>query len=202
MMKEIVNLVKKELNTNLDKQEKINKKLSTFRQGKLVIKKRNENAYYYLEYRVGRKVKTDYLGKVNSGEIEKYLNEREEYKELITKLDELKTEETKYRKILDEFGVINYRKIYTIHEIKKILKPVFKKYGIEKAYLFGSYARGEANSNSDIDLILRRPKKGDWFDFEEEAKEKLGKEIDFIYSGDVVQSQFLDNIQKEWILIC
>lgn len=45
-------------------------------------------------------------------------------------------------------------KIYTIEEIKQKTESIFKKYNIEKAYLFGSYARGEATKNSDIDIMI------------------------------------------------
>jgi predicted nucleotidyltransferase len=38
--------------------------------------------------------------------------------------------------------------------LKKRLQPLFKKYKIEKAILFGSHARNEASRHSDIDLIL------------------------------------------------
>ena len=34
--------------------------------------------------------------------------------------------------------------VYTIKEIKTIIKPILNKYGIFEIYLFGSYARGEA----------------------------------------------------------
>lgn len=44
--------------------------------------------------------------------------------------------------------------IYTIDEIKNLVAPVAKKYNIEKVYLFGSYARGEATENSDVDLRI------------------------------------------------
>lgn len=47
-------------------------------------------------------------------------------------------------------------KIYTIDEIKQLTKNIFKKYGVEKAYLFGSYARGEAKKNSDIDIMIKK----------------------------------------------
>ncbi len=39
-------------------------------------------------------------------------------------------------------------------EIIKKLRDFLKKHAIEKAILFGSYARGEAKEDSDIDLIL------------------------------------------------
>ena len=43
-------------------------------------------------------------------------------------------------------------KIYTIDEIRSNISPIAKKYGVERVYLFGSYARGEATKSSDIDL--------------------------------------------------
>ena len=43
-------------------------------------------------------------------------------------------------------------KKYTIEEIKTILEPIARKYGVERVYLFGSYARGDATENSDVDL--------------------------------------------------
>ena len=41
---------------------------------------------------------------------------------------------------------------YTIEEIKVKTIPVAKKHGISRMCLFGSYARGEANDDSDVDL--------------------------------------------------
>lgn len=45
-------------------------------------------------------------------------------------------------------------KIYTIDEIAAAVKPIAEKYGIEKVWLFGSYARGEATEKSDVDLLI------------------------------------------------
>ena len=45
-------------------------------------------------------------------------------------------------------------KIYTIEELKAIIIPIAKKYGIQKVYLFGSMARGDGDENSDIDLRI------------------------------------------------
>ena len=39
-------------------------------------------------------------------------------------------------------------------DIKKAVLPVLEKGDAKKAILFGSYARGEANQYSDIDLII------------------------------------------------
>lgn len=39
-------------------------------------------------------------------------------------------------------------------DIKKTVIPVLKKYGVRKAFLFGWYARGDFDQNSDIDLLI------------------------------------------------
>ncbi len=46
--------------------------------------------------------------------------------------------------------------IYNIQEIKDKIFPICKKYKVKAAYLFGSYARGEANDKSDIDIRIDR----------------------------------------------
>ena len=44
--------------------------------------------------------------------------------------------------------------IYTIEEIKNIAIPIVSEYGIAKLSIFGSYACGEANDDSDLDFIM------------------------------------------------
>lgn len=43
---------------------------------------------------------------------------------------------------------------YTVEQIREIVTPIAQKYGLKAVYLFGSYARGTANENSDIDLLI------------------------------------------------
>ena len=43
--------------------------------------------------------------------------------------------------------------IYSIYEIQQRIAPVTKQYGVKAILLFGSYARGEAREDSDIDLL-------------------------------------------------
>lgn len=45
-------------------------------------------------------------------------------------------------------------KIYALDEIQAIINPILQNYGVSRAYLFGSYARGEATGQSDIDLRI------------------------------------------------
>lgn len=45
-------------------------------------------------------------------------------------------------------------RIYTIDEIREKVRPIAEKYGIDTVWLFGSYARGEATADSDVDLLV------------------------------------------------
>ena len=45
--------------------------------------------------------------------------------------------------------------IYTTEELREIIKPIAEKYSIPAVYLFGSYARGEATDESDVDILVQ-----------------------------------------------
>lgn len=44
--------------------------------------------------------------------------------------------------------------VYSIEEITERVRPIAEKYGLRSVYLFGSYARGDARENSDVDLLV------------------------------------------------
>ena len=44
--------------------------------------------------------------------------------------------------------------IYTLEEIEQRIRPVAEKYRLQAVYVFGSYARGEAKEDSDVDILV------------------------------------------------
>ncbi len=73
--------------------------------------------------------------------------------------------------------------IISIKKIKEMTIPIFEKYPINKAILFGSYAKGEATNNSDIDLYIDTNGKLRGLDFVgllEILVDTLGIDIDLI----------------------
>lgn len=44
--------------------------------------------------------------------------------------------------------------IYTVSEIQTIVTPIAQKHQLKAVYLFGSYGRGAATENSDVDLLI------------------------------------------------
>lgn len=96
-----------------------------------------------------------------------------------------------------------------IDDIKKITEPIFKLYGVKKAYVFGSYARGDYNEHSDIDIIILAPEIKSLMTIGgllEDLKSALNKEVDlleeecFKYTTDI-DKKFIKNVKKERIAI-
>ena len=46
------------------------------------------------------------------------------------------------------------QKVYSVREIENILHPVFAGYGVRRAVLFGFYAKGQATTRSDVDILV------------------------------------------------
>lgn len=68
-------------------------------------------------------------------------------------------------------------------DIKQKTIPILKRYGVTKAAVFGSYARGEAKKNSDIDLLVDIKKNLSLLDFsalKQELQELLNRRVDLI----------------------
>lgn len=49
----------------------------------------------------------------------------------------------------------------TIKEIEIKSAPIFKKYGVAQAMLFGSYARQEQREGSDVDILIKYAESAD-----------------------------------------
>ena len=73
--------------------------------------------------------------------------------------------------------------VLTIDEIKKRIRPVCEKYNVKELFLFGSYARGEATEDSDVDFRLISGRDIDLFKMvglRLDLEEVLEKEVDLI----------------------
>ena len=95
--------------------------------------------------------------------------------------------------------------IYTIKEIKNIIKPILNKYGINNIYLFGSYARGEAKDSSDIDIYCDKGNIRTFIDqglLEDELEEALNKKVDIIFDSSYIDEYFKKQIMEDMIKLC
>ncbi|HQZ82562.1 MAG TPA: nucleotidyltransferase family protein [Pyrinomonadaceae bacterium] len=62
---------------------------------------------------------------------------------------------------------------------------ICKRNDISYCALFGSFARGEADEGSDIDLLVRfsKPKGFNWIDAALEIEDELGRKVDLVTEG-------------------
>lgn len=93
--------------------------------------------------------------------------------------------------------------VLEIHEIKNAVATLGSQYGAERIYLFGSYARGEANLDSDVDLRIDKGKIRGLFALSGlrlALEDQLGRKVDLLASNSL-DDEFLSRIRSEEVLL-
>ena len=88
-------------------------------------------------------------------------------------------------------------KIYSIDDIKKLLHEVLNNTDVEKAILFGSYAKNTPTRYSDIDILIDsngKIKGLKFFAIIDMIKEKFKKDVDVIEKSEIDKGS---KIEKE-----
>lgn len=70
-----------------------------------------------------------------------------------------------------------------LSDIKEKTVPILREYGVIYAGVFGSYARGEAHADSDVDLLVKTTKPISllvFFDLADKLEDALGKKVDIV----------------------
>lgn len=91
----------------------------------------------------------------------------------------------------------------TVDEIRSAAQELGAQYGVEHIYLFGSYARGEANADSDVDLRLDKGRLRGMFQLaglQLALEDRLGKKVDLLLS-DCLDDHFLSRIRREEVML-
>lgn len=90
-----------------------------------------------------------------------------------------------------------------LDQIKKKAIPILKEAGVTRSALFGSYVRGEAGKDSDIDMLVEVPKGTGLFAFvglQHKLEDALNKKVDLVtYKS--IHPLLRDRILKEHIPI-
>ncbi len=90
-----------------------------------------------------------------------------------------------------------------ISQIRKKVIPILKRYGVKHSGIFGSFSRGEANSESDIDILVEIDRDISLLDFiglKVEIEETLGRKIDLV-EYDAIKPSIKQRILEEQIPI-
>ena len=94
------------------------------------------------------------------------------------------------------------RGVYTREQIAIIVGPIAERYGTGRIFLFGSYGRGDADKDSDIDLLVEPGMIKGYLRFTElnmELEDALGKSVDLVSAR--CDERFLSRISKDLVCI-
>ena len=95
--------------------------------------------------------------------------------------------------------------VFTMEHIVAMVKPLADKYRVKGIYLFGSYARGEADENSDLDFLVcggEKFKRTMIFALAEDLRGVLEKKVDVFEIDEVnPDSNLYKRIMKEKVLV-
>lgn len=97
--------------------------------------------------------------------------------------------------------------VYSIDEIRDIIAPIAKLHCVDKVFLFGSYARGDATASSDVDLCVDAPALRGLFalgGLYADLEDALSKRIDVVTTGSLKYNKdeaFLENLRKDRVLL-
>ena len=121
--------------------------------------------------------------------------------------DATKENTIKYRFLMQELQKINAvdeeHGILTTEQIRMCCKEILDAYQVEYCYLFGSYAKGKATEQSDVDLLISTKEKGlRFYEIAERLRESLHKKVDLLDVKQLVNNETLiDEMLKEGIKI-
>ena len=121
--------------------------------------------------------------------------------------DETKINSIKYKYIYNVLSKIDYideeHGVLKIDKIKEIVSSVLVNYDVDYCYLFGSYAKNNANDLSDVDLLVSTKITGmAFFGLAETLRESLNKKVDLLNLEQLNNNQVLINeILKDGIKI-
>lgn len=100
--------------------------------------------------------------------------------------------------------------ILSLESIRYLLLPTAKKYALRSLSVFGSYARNEARSDSDVDILIDggnyRGLIG-YMDMIDAMKAALGKEVDVVTQASLDGSRtkseliFKNNIERDKVVL-
>lgn len=115
----------------------------------------------------------------------------------------------KYQRIVEllkeKYEISETKGIYSLDQLKEIINRVFKDYksDITFCYLFGSYAKGYAKEESDVDVCINTKLSGFKFvGLVEKLHQALKKNVDVIRFNDLNNNlELINEIMKDGIKI-
>jgi len=139
--KMLINILNKEY-LKLQKMKSIyEKKMDKLPKGSIISKKRSNSLYNYLVFRDNSKIFFKYLG-----------TDKDKTSKLREKISNRRKIQKELKEINRDIKILS--KYLTSNLIREITKRIKKTVNPQKIILFGSFAYGEQNKNSDLDILV------------------------------------------------
>lgn len=129
--------------------------------------------------------------------------------DILAKLDEVGNKQGYIKKLI-RGDICGNDEALSIDSIRLMILPVVLKYGIERATLFGSYARGEAKEDSDVDFLIKCngiDTMTEYLSLTDDLKTAIGKNVDIVMY-DALQTdrsraakRLRQNIEKDKVIV-
>ncbi len=129
--------------------------------------------------------------------------------DILAKLEEVGNKQGYIKGLIRE-NICGKDAVLSIDAIRLMILPVVRKYEIDKATLFGSYARGDAKAGSDVDLLIECNSirnMEDYLNLQESLKSAIGKNVDIVMA-DALQSEdtraakrLMEHIERDKVII-
>ncbi len=87
-------------------------------------------------------------------------------------------------------------------KIRKVKPILVREYGVKSIGYFGSYAKGNSNESSDVDMLVDFSSSIGWkfFDLKEYLEEVIGQDIDLVTPG-ALKKRLKESILRDIVYI-
>lgn len=92
---------------------------------------------------------------------------------------------------------------YSVEELRRLISPIAESHGVKSVSLFGSFSRGTATAESDVDLKIEKGQLRSLFQlcgFRLAVEDALHLPVDLI-TDEVSDREFLEMIEKDEVLL-
>ena len=92
---------------------------------------------------------------------------------------------------------------YTLDQIRELVAPIAREHGVQSVALFGSYSKGTASADSDVDLLIEKGRLHSLYQlcgFRLAVEDALKLPVDLV-TTESSDRAFLDGISGEEVLL-
>ena len=129
--------------------------------------------------------------------------------DILAKLDDVDNRQGYVKRLIRQ-DIRGNSPVLSIEALRYLVYPVAIKNRLRSVYLFGSYARGEAAEDSDVDLMIDSDEittMNQFLSIEEELKRAFGKGVDLVMAEAAKKNntragkRFLSHFERDKVLL-